>query len=73
MATGWTKVGDEWFYLYSGGSMATGWLQEGSTWYYLRPSGVMAANDVVEIDGVAHIFDASGAWQGVYKEKPPVE
>ena len=37
------------------------------------PSGVMAANDVVEIDGVPHIFGPDGAWQGVYKEKPPVE
>ena len=42
MATGWLKLGNNWYYLNPGnGAMVTGWLQLGSTWYYMNGSGAM--------------------------------
>ena len=37
MATGWTRVDGQWYYMTSGGVMRTGWLKDGGAWYYLTP------------------------------------
>lgn len=44
------------------GAMMTGWLELVSGRYYLEPSGAMVTGTQT-IEGVAHLFAASGAWQ----------
>ena len=59
MATGWLKLGNNWYYLNPGnGAMVTGWLQLGSTWYYMNGSGAMETDTWI---GNSYV-DANGVW-----------
>ena len=64
MATGWTQVDGQWYFLRSSGAMATGWLRDGDAWYYLTSSGAMATGSRW-IDGTRYAFDGEGRLDAV--------
>ncbi len=57
---GWVKIGPEWYYLNSSGTMATGWTKVGSKWYYMDSSGVMQ-NGWKLLGGKWYYLNSSGA------------
>ena len=70
MSTGWTKVGDYWYYCNSSGVMQTGWQKIDGSWYYLKifndgtswsgPTGTMLCNTSATIGGKTYNFNSSG-------------
>ena len=57
MATGWEKIGEDWYYFKADGSVYNGWLSSGGKWYYLK-DGVMQKNTT--IDG--YQIGSDGVW-----------
>ena len=61
MLTGWQKIGGEWYYLRSDGSMAgNAWVQSSGKWYYLTGSGEMATARWIEWKGDWYYLYSSG-------------
>ncbi len=44
MATGWTKIGSNWYYMDGNGKKLTGWQEITKTWYYFESDGHMVTN-----------------------------
>ena len=59
MRTGWTKVGNCWYYMASCGSMKTGWLKTGGKTYYLTGSGAMQTGWLT-LSGKKYYFEEDG-------------
>ena len=48
MATGWTNIGDDWYYMDKNGTKLTGWQKLTNTWYYFESDGHMATSKWVD-------------------------
>ena len=57
MATGWEKIGEDWYYFKADGSVYNGWLLNGGKWYYLK-DGVMQVNTTVD----GYQIGSDGVW-----------
>lgn len=67
LVTGWTKVGDYWYYLESNGTMKTGWYQDtNGKWYYLKDNGQMATGWIQLNDKWYYLYEATNASQAEY-------
>lgn len=62
MATGWQRVGTDWYLFDSSGAMLTGWQNRGS-WYHLGPSGAMSTGWLQEGNFWYYLDTGSGAMQ----------
>ena len=67
MQKGWIREENRgevvWKYAKADGRLLqTEWLKTGNTWYYFVNSNMVTG--VVNISGVNHLFDTSGAWKG---------
>ena len=62
MATGWQRVGADWYLFDSSGAMLTGWQNRGS-WYHLGPSGAMSTGWLQEGNFWYYLDTSSGVMQ----------
>ena len=64
MMTGWLLYSGKWYYLNDIGRMVvSNWVQDAGKWYYMDENGYMVTGTYT-INGVKHVFNASGVWQG---------
>lgn len=62
MATGWQRMGTDWYLFDSSGAMLTGWQNRGS-WYHLGSSGAMSTGWLQEGNFWYYLDASSGAMQ----------
>ena len=65
MATGWVKVGEDWYFMQPSGAMATGLPLIHISEPTLQTPGSMADLFVKE-NGIPHAFEINGAWVGAW-------
>ena len=73
MRTGWIREGNEWYY--ADNTSSVGWKYVNGAWYYLDGSdpenpGVMLADCKQGIGGLIYFFNASGAMQTGWVQRP---
>lgn len=61
MVKGWFKYDGNWYYTDDSGKMVTGWSTIDGYRYYFGADGIRVSNTVMDMDGVAYVFNEDGS------------